>query len=961
MKSLIKLVLVVFAIGKISAQVVYTQPLFPVDGNDSVVIYFDATKGNQGLNNFTGDIYVHTGVVVASASSNAWSNVQTTWGTANAAWKVTPLGNNLYKYKIANLRSFYNVTAGQSIYKIAILFRDALGNQAGRNTDGSDIYIPVIQSGAFLGRFLQPTTSINIIPSGGSINSVFACSQTATISIFKNGTLLSLVNGKDSIHRAFTGTTGSNKIKAVAFNGTQTISDSFSFTVSPAVQTAALPSGLKDGINYIGNNTVTLVLVAPNKNNVYALGDFSNWELDTTYFMKKTPDGTRWWTTITNLIPNQKYAYQYLVDGDIKTADPYGEEVLDPFNDGFISPTVYPNLKPYPNGKTSDIVSIFQPGKTPYNWTSTATYVKPKKDNLVVYELLMRDFLASHSYHDLIDTIPYFKKLGVNVIEFMPINEFEGNESWGYNPSFYFAADKYYGPADSLKRFIDLCHKENIAVVMDQVLNHSFSQSPLCKLYWNANKFEPAANSPWYNADCDPVAPFYQGKHPFGVGYDFNHESQYTKKFFMDVMKYWVDEFKIDGYRFDLSKGFTQNFTGNNVSGWSSYDASRIAIWKNYADSIWAHDSSTYIILEHFADNAEETELANYGMLFWGNITNGYQESAMGYTSSNDINWVSYKARNWQKPGVVGYMESHDEERVPYKCLQFGNVSGNYNIKQAVTMLERLRLTASMFFTIPGPKMIWQFGELGYDFSINRCDNGTIDPNCRLAKKPIRWDYYTNDYNRKVLFNNYAALIHLKTKYPQTFNTSNFIFNGGNGIIKTLYLNHSSMNAAVVGNFGMTNQAASINFQTTGKWYDYYTGDSITVNSLPYSLNLNAGDFKIYTSKRIIRPNANDPLVGLEEVNLIDTKEQMYFDQAYPNPVLNQSIVKFGFTKETSVKIELLDITGRKIETLLKDKFRKGDYELEINADHYNNGVYIIKFTTESGITKSQKVTVNKR
>lgn len=81
---------------------------------------------------------------------------------------------------------------------------------------------------------------------------------------------------------------------------------------------------------------------------------------------------------------------------------------------------------------------------------------KPDVNHLVIYELHIRDFLASHSYKDLIDTISYLKRLGINAIELMPVSEFEGNDSWGYNPSFYFAADKYYGPKDQLKNLLKL-------------------------------------------------------------------------------------------------------------------------------------------------------------------------------------------------------------------------------------------------------------------------------------------------------------------------------------------------------------------------------------------------------------------------------------------------------------------------------------------------------------------------
>ena len=89
--------------------------------------------------------------------------------------------------------------------------------------------------------------------------------------------------------------------------------------------------------------------------------------------------------------------------------------------------------------------------------------------------------------------------MGINAIEMMPVNEFEGNLSWGYNPDYYFAPDKYYGPANNMKQFVDNCHKKGIAVIMDIALNHSFGQAPMVQLYWDAVNSRPAANNPWFN------------------------------------------------------------------------------------------------------------------------------------------------------------------------------------------------------------------------------------------------------------------------------------------------------------------------------------------------------------------------------------------------------------------------------------------------------------------------------
>ncbi len=125
--------------------------------------------------------------------------------------------------------------------------------------------------------------------------------------------------------------------------------------------------------------------------------------------------------------------------------------------------------------------------------------------------------------------------------------------SLGYNPMFYFAPDKYYGTADKLKEFIDECHQRGIAVILDQVFNHSFGQNPQVRMYSeNGAAGPPTAENPWFNV---------QAQHPFNVGYDYNHDSPHTQEFVESKSPFWIEEYKFDGFRFDLSKGFTQNFS----------------------------------------------------------------------------------------------------------------------------------------------------------------------------------------------------------------------------------------------------------------------------------------------------------------------------------------------------------------------------------------------------------------
>jgi 1,4-alpha-glucan branching enzyme len=665
------------------------------------------------------------------------------------------------------------------------------------------------------------------------------------------------------------------KILASAVTGGAMSDVTFQYVIKENSPDVVRPAGIIAGINYGADPTkVTLCFWAPAKSSVYVFGDFSDWEVKSENLMNR--DGDYFWKELTGLTPGQEYGFQYWVDGSLKIAEPFADKILDP-DDQYIPQATYPNLKPYPAKALSNTwynnrVSVFQTNQTQFAWQEL-DFQKPKKESLVIYELLLRDFFedGKRNYQTLIDTISYFKRLGVNAIQLMPIMEFNGNESWGYNPTFMFAPDKYYGTKDKLKEFIDKCHLNGIAVIFDIAMNHQDIPNALAMQDFNFPAFKPNPTNKWFNVNAP---------HPYSVFSDLNHSSLYTQKYLDTVNYYWLNEYKIDGYRFDLSKGFTQTSSNEGTAG--NYDASRIAILKRMADKIWSHTPNAYVILEHFAADSEEKELAEYktnegkGMMLWGNLNHAYNENTMGYGS--DINRVYYGTRGWAVPNLIGYMESHDEERLMYKNLQFGNVSGSYSVKVLSTALSRIEAANVLFYTIPGPKMLWQFGELGFDYSINRCENGTINNDCRLSIKPTVWDYVDN-LNRSHLFSQTADLIRLK-KGVSAFQDGTVIFSSTGlvrqAIIKnknysTTPVDSTQLSAVVVSNFELQLKSAAIAFPHTGTWYDYYSGESINVTGTTLSMNLDAGGYKIFTNVPLVYP----------VVTAVREREDYV---AYPNP-----------------------------------------------------------------------------
>ena len=398
----------------------------------------------------------------------------------------------------------------------------------------------------------------------------------------------------------------------------------------------------------------------------------------------------------------------------------------------------------------------------------------------------------------------------------------------------------------------------------------------------------------------------------------------------------------MDGFRFDLSKGFTQTYTLGNVSQWGQYDAGRISILSKYADSIWSVNPTAYVILEHFANNDEEKILSTKGMMLWGNLNNSFAEAAMGYYYNSDFSWISYLKRGWTSSGVMGYMESHDEERLMYKCLQWGDTEGDYSIKSEETALSRIELNAAFFLTIPGPKMIWQFGELGYDIN--------IDFNGRTGEKPIKWEYYLND-NRRNLYQVYSALTKLRKDESDCFQTSDFVMDVS-AAMKQIQFKSNTMNAVVIGNFDVIKSDILANFPNDGIWYDYFTGDEITVKDKVKTINLLPGQFHILTTKKLEIPKLVKPAYKLSKpmgLNLFEV---------FPNPSADNLNIFVNYKDKTAelVQITFYDISGKKIgnnsftikgDTLFTQKdfnypFGSGMYFCEIEQGSYKETKKII-------------------
>ncbi|HBH22645.1 MAG TPA: alpha-amylase [Cytophagales bacterium] len=796
-------------------------------------------------------------------------------------------------------------------------------------------YIVTFYQGGFEVTLQNPRNDPQFVDTNDELIIEAFAIENATFTLSINGTQVDQKTGLSEYSYTHLVTETSGQIPMSLFVEDETTDEdttiNFSYILRIPSVSQPLPDGIIPGINYHDNDDTkaTLCLWAPGKNSAFVLGEFNDFKIDANFQMFYA--GEYFWLEITGLNPGEEYAFQYLVDESIYIADPYSEKILDP-DDRFIPETIYPNLKPYPEAALKpdwykNRLAIIETAQEEFNWQHT-DYNRPAKEDLIVYELHIRDFFAEddRNYLNLIDTLSYLQELGVNTIELMPIQEFAGNSSWGYNPTFMFAVDKAYGTEEALKQFIDAAHEKGIAVVLDIVFNHMDVPNPYVAMWFDYGTFTVEPDNPMFNVTAT---------HPFSVFFDMNHESDMAKHFMDTTIHYWINEYKVDGFRFDLSKGFTQTNSGNDVGAWSSRDNSRIALLKRMADKVWSYAPDNWLILEHFADNAEETELSEYGMMLWGNMHGSYKETILGFHDNNKSNleWGYAKERGWDNLNLVTYMESHDEERQTVEARENGRIAGDYNTRRLSTALERIKAASAFLYFTPGPKMLWQFGELGYDISIN--ENG------RTGEKPVKWEYY-DEPARKKLYDVISEITALRSSIDLT----NAGFNWSvDGETKWISIDADPFDITIATNFDVISKEIAPQFAQTGTWYDLFTDETIEVTGSSQVFTYAPGQFHIFTSQEI--EGVKSDLVPWNPNRITSVEDELIDSNIiiYPNPA--QTEINVSLLNGEYHNISIHDMNGRFINDV---SINPGGIT-NIDVSTLNSGMYYLRVETQEGIS----------
>ena len=919
--------------------VTYTVMPTSFEENQSITITINGSSVNESTWGVAGNaLYLWTWSFDSNDANIVDCPTNGSWTNSSETNRLTyNSGNDTYSISFVP-STFYSRTG---IGRIGFLVKakDGTGDKKSQ-----DILVEV---GLFTATLTAPAlNSTTIINSGGSLLiSATNNNGNADYNLKANGVSINSLNNVSTYSFNHTNITSNQNYELDISQGAVTQTKTFSVVINPGTVSETLPNGLENGINYNGsdNTKATLVLEAPGKDFVYVAGTFNNWQPSSVYAMKKDPTTSKFWLELTGLTAGQVESYQYWVVDEtpianspslVKVADPCSTLVLSPFDDPYIPAVSYPNLPTYPVGQERE-VTVLQTGQTPYNWQVT-NFSKPSKDNLVVYEVLVRDFDANRNYQDVIDKVSYFKNLGINAIQLMPVMEFEGNESWGYNTSFHMALDKFYGTEDKFKELVDICHQNGIAVILDIAFNHAFGRNPMVRMWMNDPDGDgwgaPSAENPYFNTVAT---------HSYSVGEDFDHSSTYTKDYVKRTLKHWITDFKIDGFRWDLTKGFTQNCTSGNETCTNAYQQDRVDVLKEYVDYTWSLDTNHYAIFEHLGSNTEEQQWANYriaegkGVMMWGEMFNSYKQLALGYASNASITGMGHVSRGFTGKRLIGYPESHDKDRLMYEAITYGDGTGtapvNGNLNNALNRMASIGATSIL---VPGPKMIWHFQELGMDDSIYTCNNGSVNTesdaiagNCKLDTKPQpQWsENWLSDPIRGAIYEKYARFIHLKT--------SEAVFNGeysispdaGDNLKQRIYIYDNSLptsqlkNVVILANFSVNNQNIIPDFPYTGAWYDLMDDTPYNVTNTAATIAIPSGQFRIF---------GNQP--STLSTTLFENNDDL---KVYPNPAKNAL-----FVSTEAKTIEIYTITGQLVKS-----YKSVQANESLNIEEIQKGIYFIK------------------
>ncbi|MFQ6606472.1 MAG: alpha-amylase family glycosyl hydrolase [Fidelibacterota bacterium] len=657
---------------------------------------------------------------------------------------------------------------------------------------------------------------------------------------------------------------------------------------TPPILHAPLPPGISSGVSIQEDSIVTFALLAPNLPFVTLQASWEGWDPDLRVMHYDDSSGV-WWLQDT-LSPGT-YEYMYRLNGQKSIGDPYATDVQWKLNG-------------QEDWHLENQRCRFKVGSTPFPWTDDS-WQQPPMEDLIIYELLVRDFTPQGDFSGVISKLDYLQELGINAIELMPVWEFPGGSSWGYNPAFFFAVESSYGSPEDFKTLVNEAHAQGIAVIMDAVFNHCDGTAPYYQLY---------------EQDYDRSPYIHGEQNPWGMP-DFDHTKAGTKQLTRDVVRYWMEEYHVDGFRYDNTTGF----------GWSGLNDYGISVFSYEA---WLVNPNVYQIAEHFSSFDDLYSLMSVTKInsHWHDIfhdqmkANLREGSFEGATYGNlpaTAQGISYAYHGFDAPrNITNYTESHDEQRVIWEAQT--NTTIDYDLA-----VQKSRLGGTILLTATGVPMLFHGQEFGMD------TERTLDPN------PLQWSRLDSPVGQS-LYQHYKRLLWLRNEYPALRGENcTFFFSTANRTIAYTRWDASDT-VMVVANFSRNDKTVEIPFPHQGLWFEFVEDDTLLVTGDQQTLTIPGSQAWVFINNK--RWLTTDP--GAEVL-----PQEFALEQNYPNPFNATTTINYTIPKAVRVNLEVYDLQGRLVRQLVSKKQLPGNYVVQWVGDNdvgekVSSGVYFYRLRT---------------
>jgi glycosidase len=646
------------------------------------------------------------------------------------------------------------------------------------------------------------------------------------------------------------------------------------------------------------------------------------------------------------------------------------------------------------NGKTAETVEITKPlqaGEYYYSLIATDKdgaadtarfYFTIKKDGTYenpaiasnpqwakqarVYFLFPKSFTAQGTISAAAQRLQYIKELGFSVIWMMPVMKnaypIDQNYGPGYNITDFYNVASEYGTNQDFKNFISQAHTLGIKVILDVTPNHTSRFHPWSldahlfkqdSRYWNWYEHTTIVhntNGLGQSFDADGFN-YYSGFSDQLLNYNWTDIDARTEM--INVYKYWIKEFGLDGYRFDVYWGPHRRY-GEQYMG-----IPMRAALKHIKPDIFllAEDDGTGSGTETiYADYATGGGVdASYDFKSYFNQIRGFGFNALAVDNlHNELNNGGFY------PGpnslYMRFMESQDEDRISY-------FYSNSNSLDATTTFNRSKPMASVIFSVPGFPMIWNGQEVGWGYGIS----GSKEARNRST---ISWEYQ----GKPILTPHYQRLAWIRGAFAAFATQAFFRIGTNDGAVYGILRPYYNDNAITLANITEQQRTVTLNLSisgtpsllfsnpTDGKTYfvnDVYNDSTyeikFTGGLANFSMNVPAFGTAVLIVSDSVRKVTVPKFTSVHQIASAVIPEKYSLSQNYPNPFNPTTTIRYQLIANSFVSLKVFDIVGREMVKLVNERQEAGTYQTSFDAQRLPSGLYFYQLRAGS-FTETKKM-----